>query len=249
MAGSSLDDLAPVGDDRDRRPGRSVHTHLRQLIVDGTLPPGTVLPQIELSKRLGVSRTPLREALRMLAEEGLVEAPPNRRARVTSLAPAELDVLYATRILLEGLGFEMTVARLGSDDLRRIEHSLKALEDAHAAGESADWRDAHVAFHRLLLMHGGDRLQREIDHYADQSQRYRKLYALAGPRAWSGGPIDHAALVEACRLRDPRHAAALLARHLGHSALSIMTHLAPEVEPGHIRAAVSLIAGGPYSSA
>ena len=66
----------------DKRRSRvAVHARLRQLILDGTLPPGSLLSQLQLSRALGVSRTPLREALRMLQEEGLVDAEPNQRAR------------------------------------------------------------------------------------------------------------------------------------------------------------------------
>ena len=66
-----------------------VHAYLRECILDGTLPPGTKLSQVSLAAQLGISRTPLREVLRMLQEEGLVEIEPNQRTRVAGLDPAE----------------------------------------------------------------------------------------------------------------------------------------------------------------
>ena len=78
-----------------------VHAYLRECILDGTLTPGTKLSQVSLARQLGISRTPLREVLRMLQEEGLGEIEPNQRTRVSGLDPQELDDVYAIRILLE----------------------------------------------------------------------------------------------------------------------------------------------------
>src|SRR6266496_3683716 len=69
-----------------------VHTHLRQMILDGTVPPGTVLSQVQLAQEIGVSRTPLREALRMLQEEGLVLAEYNHRVRVADIDSERRDM-------------------------------------------------------------------------------------------------------------------------------------------------------------
>src|SRR5580658_10315144 len=91
-----------------------VHAYLRECILDGTLPPGTKLSQVSLAAQLGISRTPLREVLRMLQEEGLVEIEPNQRTRVAGLDPAELDDIYASRILLETLALSMTIGHFGA---------------------------------------------------------------------------------------------------------------------------------------
>src|SRR5450755_1682560 len=89
-----------------------LHAYLRECILDGTLTPGTKLSQVSLAKQLGVSRTPLREVLRMLQEEGLVEIEPNQRTRVAGLDPQELDDVYASRILLETLALSMTLGKV-----------------------------------------------------------------------------------------------------------------------------------------
>src|SRR5216683_6758582 len=86
-----------------------VHAYLRECILNGTLSPGTKLSQVSLAAQLGISRTPLREVLRMLQEEGLVGIEPNQRTRVAGLDPQELDDVYASRILLETLALSMTL--------------------------------------------------------------------------------------------------------------------------------------------
>src|SRR4029079_5094867 len=86
-----------------------LHAYLRACILGGRLPPGTKLSQATLADQLGVSRTPLREVLRMLQEEGLVTAEPNQPLRVAALDPTELDSTYAARILLGALAVSLTI--------------------------------------------------------------------------------------------------------------------------------------------
>src|SRR6204780_5093373 len=92
----------------------ALHAYLRECVLDGTLTPGTKLSQVALADQLGVSRTPLREVLRMLQEEGLVEIEPNQRTRVAGLDPQELDDIYASRILLGTLALSMTIGHFGA---------------------------------------------------------------------------------------------------------------------------------------
>src|SRR3979409_583912 len=87
----------------------SLHDHLRRLILDGAIPNGTSISQVELAERLGVSRTPLREAMKMLQAEGLVHAEHNRRAHATSLDVGDIDTVYGCRVLLEATGVLVTV--------------------------------------------------------------------------------------------------------------------------------------------
>src|SRR5882762_1619922 len=99
-----LKGVSPVPREPNDHAASAVHHHLRSLILNGTLTPGSTLNQVELAPRLGVSRTPLREAIRMLQEEGLVEAEPQKRARIVGFDPADLEAAYVQRILLESLG-------------------------------------------------------------------------------------------------------------------------------------------------
>src|SRR5438093_11282 len=102
-----------------------VHDRLRRAILRGEFDPKVPLSQVKLAARLGVSRTPLREALRMLEREGLIDSEPNRRVRVAALSPTDLEELYATRIVLEALAIKLTVPTLEEEDLAALEACLE----------------------------------------------------------------------------------------------------------------------------
>jgi DNA-binding GntR family transcriptional regulator len=136
----------------DRRQSRlAVHERLRQLILGGSLAPGTVLAQVPLSRALGVSRTPLREALRMLQEEGLVHGEPNHRIRVTGFDSSDLEFVYSTRILLESFAVALTAGSLATASIQSAERALRGMRTAIAQEDFAGWRSAHRDFHRVLV--------------------------------------------------------------------------------------------------
>src|SRR6266536_1424128 len=112
-----------------------LHAYLRECILDGRLPPGTKLSQVALASQLGVSRTPLREVLRMLQDEGYVEFEPNQRMRVADLDPVELDADYACRIVLETLALSMTLESIGSRQRREARRLLTAMRRAARVGD------------------------------------------------------------------------------------------------------------------
>src|ERR1700726_3381011 len=133
----------------------ALHTYLRECILDGTLPPGTKLSQVSLARQLGVSRTPLREVLRMLQEEGLVEIEPNQRTRVSGLDPQELDDVYASRILLETLALSMTIGHFRAKARAEAKQMLTAMRRAAKTGDFGAWFAVHADYHRLVTAGAG----------------------------------------------------------------------------------------------
>src|SRR5439155_19968284 len=115
---------APRGGTRaEARPGNTtelstevVHDRLRESILKGGLDPRVPISQVQLAARLGASRTPLREALRMLQREGLIDSEPNRRVRVAELSVLDLEQLYAARIVIEALATRIAVPTLSEAD-------------------------------------------------------------------------------------------------------------------------------------
>jgi DNA-binding GntR family transcriptional regulator len=219
-----------------------LHSYLRECILDGTLTPGTKLSQVTLARQLGVSRTPLREVLRMLQEEGLVEIEPNQRTRIAGLDPQELDDVYACRILLETLAMSMTLGSFTAGDRRRAKQLLVAMRRAARSGDFAEWFDAHADYHRLITSGAGEALQRQLQVFADRTIRYIRIYQLSEPASWqSAGDVEHSAILEAIVAQDDRAALTGLAHHLARTALRVLADCAPEFEVNAVPHAVDLV--------
>ncbi|HET8852548.1 MAG TPA: GntR family transcriptional regulator [Ktedonobacteraceae bacterium] len=225
-----------------------VHEHLRRQILDGTLPPGSVLSQVQLAQQLGVSRTPLREALRLLQEERLVLAEHNHRVRVADINLEELESLYASRIMLETLALALTVPRLSQSELDTLAQALDAMHVASTRRDNDAWEQGNRRFHALLAIHAEERIRQTIKRSIDASERYRRIKLQTVPHAREVAEAEHAAILAACRERDLDAAVEMLARHLARTALTVIAQAAPEYEPTAVRTALRLVTGKVHSS-
>lgn len=227
-----------------RAPGSAavVYRELRQAIIRGRLGQGAVLSQVDLARQFGVSRTPLREALRMLQAEGFVESELNRKVRVASFTVEDLQQLYASRIVLEALGISQSVSVMTEEDFAYLHRALDEM-DRHGQTKDLDaWETPHGEFHRRLVAYAGQRTVAMIRQLADGAQRYRRVYVAEGPRAWSHTAIEHRAILTACEARDTRGAASELARHLARTALTVIAMVDPSHDPAPVRTALALVA-------
>jgi DNA-binding GntR family transcriptional regulator len=219
-----------------------VHAYLRECILDGTLVPGTKLSQVTLAEQLGISRTPLREVLRMLQEEGLVEIEPNQRTRVAGLDPQELDDIYATRIMLETLALSMTTSSFKAATRREAKRLLTTMSRAAKAGDFQVWFEAHGDFHRVTTAGAGPTLQRQLRAFADRTARYVRIYQLSEPSSWQApGEAEHARILEALASGDEWGAEIEMAHHLSRTALRVLADCAADYVPTAVPHAVALI--------
>ncbi len=226
----------------DASVARRVQTYLRTLVLDGTLEPGSEFSQVELARALGVSRTPLREALRMLEEEGLVEAEQNRKARVRGCHPDELDAVYAARVSLEAVAVSMTARLRGGELLVELDALLDAMEAA--GGDLATFQPLHRRFHRLLVSCAPPLFLQVVHVQQDRAERYWRLLNLTESTPHVPRDREHREIVAAVRDQDEDRAAAGIARHLARSALTLIAHMAPERDVPATRAALRLRTAG-----
>ncbi|MGW0577816.1 GntR family transcriptional regulator [Streptomyces sp. NPDC002920] len=245
-------EAAPGG----RRMALDVHGRLRAMILSGELPPGSALLQAEMARRLGVSRTPMREAFRLLQEEGLIDAKPDQRARVRGIDPEELDGVYGTRIMLEALAVTASAKTLTGADLDRMGEMLERMKDladvgdlADGAGEKGpdDWSAAHREFHRVATRGVGAQLHRTLSSLAEHSERYIRLARFGVPGSQARAHREHEELLTALKANDEAEAARVVAVHLARTALGVMADVAPEYEPVTTRSAVRMVGGGTSS--
>ena len=219
-----------------------VYHRIRQSILGGAIPPGAEISQVQVATELGVSRGPVREAMRMLQSEGLLEAEINKVGRVSSFSLDDLEQLYGMRIVQEALAIRVSVPRFTQQDFDQLRIYLRQMGEL--AGRDLDqWRVVHRNFHLALVAHAGERMLRTIRDFHDHSGRYVVLYITGEPRAWSVGAEEHKEIVEACVNRDAALATERLARHLARTALTIVTNAAPEHDPTVVRAALRLATG------
>jgi DNA-binding GntR family transcriptional regulator len=208
---------------------RSLHeavtTRLRDLIVEGQLPEGSRIVERELCEQLGVSRTPLREAFKVLAVEGLVEILPNRGAVVARLGPREARDMLAVIARLEALAGELCCAQASDAEIA----SLQALHDRMMAHYAA--RDRLEYFHLNQDIHLEIvRLSRNDVLAAMHARLHARMKRIRFrgndiPDNWAAAVADHEAFMGAIARRDGKAAGAVLQRHLQDSWLRLADSL------------------------
>jgi DNA-binding GntR family transcriptional regulator len=222
-----------------RRISMEVHAHLRELIISGVLEPGTVLKQAELARVFAVSRAPLREAFRMLQEEGLVVGELNQRSRVADFDLDELELLYAARIALEALGARLTAGKLTAAEKREATTALREMDRAHRALDMTSWSRAHHRFHRILVARCGARVLRTIGSYAEQSEPYVRAFQARHQELVPDRHREHIEILDAVRDGDRNLAARLMAEHLAGTAQRLLGDFAPERPAGAVAEALA----------
>lgn len=210
-----------------------VHRMIRESILDGSLMPGETMSQVALADELGVSRTPLREALRMLQGEGLILAEPNRRVRVAPLSLADVEELYAIRIPLEVTALRLSIAQMTPEDIAELEGYMAAMAHFAAAEDYARWHVPHQAFHRALSRRAGARFDALLLQLFDHAERYRRMHL--GHELSTQSTADHREILDACKAGDADLASALLGRHLARTVYGIVAIVEPEHDLAALR--------------
>jgi DNA-binding GntR family transcriptional regulator len=183
---------------------------LLDAIVGGALPPGERLRDTELAEQLGVSRTPVREALRRLEDEGLVETGRHAYTRVAPVEPDRIADAFPVVAALHALGTRLGVPALSSADLEQMELHDRERTRALEQGDVLAAIDADDAFHGVLLAASRNaEIERLLARVMPHIRRLDLLHfqSLTRDAAAAG---DHAAILDACRRRDAGEAAHLV---------------------------------------
>jgi DNA-binding GntR family transcriptional regulator len=203
---------------------------LRELILVGALPSGSRLGEVELAERLGVSRTPVREALSRLAAEGLVEISPNRGARVATWTVAELEGVFDLRLSLEPQLTAFSVPNAAAADVEELDDLAHRMVEVGSPGPRQDL-DALVplnrAFHgRLVALAGHPALATALAAAIHPPIVRRNFHAYDG-ESLRRSLAHHLEIVAAMRAGDPGWARAVMTAHISNARV-VMVRAASE---------------------
>jgi DNA-binding GntR family transcriptional regulator len=203
----------------------SVADRLRELIIEGELAAGTRLNERALCERMKVSRTPLREALRLLASEGLVQIQPNRGAQVVELSEQDIRESFEVMSALEALSGELACRRITEAELAEVRALTYEMLACHARRDLPAYYRLNRAIHETINRAADNRLLAQV--YATLNLRIQNLRFRLNFDAgqWDTAAHEHAEMVEALAARDSARMANLMRRHLKHKGEAVLEAL------------------------
>jgi DNA-binding GntR family transcriptional regulator len=199
--------------------------HLRELILSGDLPPTAPIQEAELSRQLGVSRTPLREALKVLAAEGLVLLRPHRSPIVASVDPGEIAAIFETIVPLEALAGRLAAERAGEQGRARLAALHARLLALYASADRAPYFHLNREFHlEFATLAANPVLLATLADLHGKLMRGRASANLDRAR-WHQSTVEHAAILAAFTARQPERVGELLADHSRRTAEAVLAQL------------------------
>lgn len=202
-----------------------VFNTLRQAILTGELKPGERLMEIHLANRLGVSRTPIREAIRKLELEGLVTMIPRRGAEVAQITEKSLKDVLEVRRALDALSVELACDRITPEELEALGDACDAFEVATRTHDAKKIAQADVALHDIIVRATSNtRLIQLVNNLSEQMYRYRFEY-IKDESTHKGLIEEHRIIFESIRHKDKKTAAQTAQLHIDNQERSIMKQL------------------------
>jgi DNA-binding GntR family transcriptional regulator len=203
-------------------PRKSLHnelvTLLRNMIIQGELSPGSRIPEARLCDTFGVSRTPLREALKVLSVEGLICLLPNKGARVVHVTRKEIEEILPILGMLAALAGELACTNISADELARVRCMHTHMIEHFRAGNQDSYSEINRAIHDAIFDIA--RNQSLSDTYNMVQTRLRSIFFVTPkvPPQWADAVADHEEMMLALEDRDGVRFAEIARRHLCHKA-------------------------------
>lgn len=206
----------------------AVVEHLRNFIVEGVLPPGTKLNERELCDTLGISRTPLREALKVLAAEGLVDITPNRGASVFRMSEAEIREMFELMSGLEAFSGLLAAERITPEELAELKALHYTMLAHHAQRNLPGYYAVNHEIHDRINVAARNNALRQI--YITTNRRLQALRFRSNlqPAKWDKAVQEHNSMIEALEARDGERLAAILRGHLMKKRDAVLQMVASE---------------------
>lgn len=204
----------------------TVADRLRDMIVDGTLAPGERVHEQSLCETFGISRTPLREALKVLANEGLVELRANRGARVAALTEAELAELFEALWGLERHAAELAAARASAGELAALRALHERMEREWQRGRRTAYAKLNNDIHRAIVELAKNATLAGLHTTLMTKLRRARYMALMSRARWDEAVREHRAILKALEARDAGEAGRLMGEHVQRTGDVVCRQLA-----------------------
>ncbi|PRR73617.1 GntR family transcriptional regulator [Neomoorella humiferrea] len=205
---------------------QEAYNALREAILTGRLEPGTRLVERKIAKQLGVSRTPVREAIRKLELEGLVEHLPRRGVVVARMSVREAWEVYSIRAVLEGLAARLAAERINPMQLKKLNELVSAMEKACDEEDYVKLQELHLEFNSIICKAAeSPRLHQMIDNLVDYIVGFTKI-GYSVPGRTRAATREHRELLEALMNGDGEKAEKIARQHIENSRQAYFMQLA-----------------------
>ena len=195
---------------------------LRELLLEGDIPPGARIPERELCARFHVSRTPLREALKVLAAEGLVVLLANRGARAAKLTAEDLQNLFEVCQGLEALAGELACERITDEEIAAVRQAHDAMVGHFRSGDLAGYYRCNREIHEAIVAAAGNPVLSSLyDSVTARIRRARYVTPMTPPR-WAVAVSEHEGILNALARRDSLGLSHILRAHLRHKRQEVI---------------------------
>lgn len=207
-----------------------VYRYLRDAIVKGELKPGERLVEQVIAEELGLSKTPVREAITRLEREGLVTTLPQRRSEVRRLSEKDVEDLMELRALLEAFAAKKAAERCDEESLAELEGCLAAMEEALADGDLERYKSEDLAFHELILEKAGSQLLAQVLARIRNQISLVMSTSVQVPGRPQASLAEHRAILQAIQARCGEETEDLTRAHLEATAETIRRAWAKKLE-------------------
>jgi len=201
---------------------RRVFDLIEEAVLNGTYKPGDSLTESRLAAELGVSRTPVREALTRLEQEGLVRLVPNKGALVTGISPKDIQDIYTIRIMIEGLAARWAAEQISDEELKQLQEAIELEEFYTLKNDLEHLLQLDSRFHQIMYAASKSRpLMYMLKTFHQYIQHARSLSLETPGRAYKALQ-EHKAILQAIREHDGRRAEDLTAEHIRRASENLL---------------------------
>lgn len=223
--------IAPPAANGGDREAASLHgevlLRLRDYVVEGNIPDGARVPERQLCAMLGISRTPLREALKVLAAEGLIELLPNRGARIRELSQRDLEELFDVMAGLESLAGRLACEAITDEEITAIEQLHYEMYGHYLHRDMHGYFQANQRIHESIVAAArNETLKTAYANFAGRIRRVRYSANFARKRQrWAEAMREHESILDALRRRAGSELSDILFQHLRNKRTAAIEHL------------------------